>query len=223
MRDERLEAGQPEGIWRQRAARRPRPAVHPRRDRDHHPRRPGAAARPAAQGPPRRRRRCRRDGLQRARMTSREMFASPRYVLKQGELMVEEGELRRTRRPGAASTSKPGYDEAVVAASCGHASTGIHGAVRPLSRARGCPTGRSGIATDMKIRGVHIEDTFAEAFTMRSARLIITARSARGCGRRALSSPASRPPSSAASARQASSASSPRPRRPMAGRASACC
>ena len=31
----------------------------------------------------------------------------------------------------------------------------------------------------MKIRGVLIEDTFAEAFTMRSARLIITARSAR--------------------------------------------
>jgi formylmethanofuran--tetrahydromethanopterin N-formyltransferase len=31
----------------------------------------------------------------------------------------------------------------------------------------------------MKIRGVFIEDTFAEAFTMRSARLIITARSAR--------------------------------------------
>ncbi len=31
----------------------------------------------------------------------------------------------------------------------------------------------------MKIRGVHIEDTFAEAFTMRSARLVITARSDR--------------------------------------------
>lgn len=31
----------------------------------------------------------------------------------------------------------------------------------------------------MKIRGVFIEDTFAEAFTMRSARLIITARSTR--------------------------------------------
>lgn len=31
----------------------------------------------------------------------------------------------------------------------------------------------------MKIRGVEIEDTFAEAFTMRSARLIITARSRR--------------------------------------------
>ena len=31
----------------------------------------------------------------------------------------------------------------------------------------------------MKIRGVHIEDTFAEAFTMRVARLIVTARSER--------------------------------------------
>jgi len=31
----------------------------------------------------------------------------------------------------------------------------------------------------MKIRGVHIEDTFAEAFTMRAARLVITARSDR--------------------------------------------
>jgi formylmethanofuran--tetrahydromethanopterin N-formyltransferase len=31
----------------------------------------------------------------------------------------------------------------------------------------------------MKVRGVHIEDTFAEAFTMRVARIVITARNAR--------------------------------------------
>ena len=105
------------------------------------------------------------------------MFASPRYVLKQGELVVEEGHLRlapngrrlyvrpairrcgRSRRPLPTSTGTPPCSSTTIPC-------------------RGCRTGRSA-STDMKIRGVHIEDTFAEAFTMRSARLVITARSDR--------------------------------------------
>jgi formylmethanofuran dehydrogenase subunit A len=41
------------------------------------------------------------------------MFATPRYVLKTGELLVEEGQLRRAPR-GRRLRLQPGFDEAVL-------------------------------------------------------------------------------------------------------------
>jgi formylmethanofuran dehydrogenase subunit A len=41
------------------------------------------------------------------------MFASPRYVLKAGELVVEEGQLRRAPA-GRRLRLAPGYDESVL-------------------------------------------------------------------------------------------------------------
>ena len=48
-----------------------------------------------------------------------QMFASPRYVLKQGELVVEEGHLRRTPA-GRRLYLRPGYDDAIVPALRSH-------------------------------------------------------------------------------------------------------
>jgi formylmethanofuran dehydrogenase subunit A len=42
-----------------------------------------------------------------------QMFASPRYVLKQGEIVVEEGQLRRTPA-GRRLYLRPGYDDAII-------------------------------------------------------------------------------------------------------------
>ncbi len=41
------------------------------------------------------------------------MFASPRYVIKGGSLLVEEGQLRRAPR-GRRLRLQPGYDEAML-------------------------------------------------------------------------------------------------------------
>jgi formylmethanofuran dehydrogenase subunit A len=41
------------------------------------------------------------------------MFAAPRYVIKGGELVVEEGQLRRAP-PGHRLHVSPGYDEALL-------------------------------------------------------------------------------------------------------------
>jgi formylmethanofuran dehydrogenase subunit A len=41
------------------------------------------------------------------------MFATPRYVIKGGELIVEEGQLRRAPA-GRRLTVRPGYDEAFL-------------------------------------------------------------------------------------------------------------
>jgi len=41
------------------------------------------------------------------------MFASPRYVLKAGQLVVEEGQLRRAPK-GRRLHLRPGFDDAVL-------------------------------------------------------------------------------------------------------------
>ena len=104
-----------------------------------------------------------------------EMFATPRYVVKGGSLVVEEGQLRRApvgrrllrpagirsrRRGGAAPPLRSVFDRVV----------------RPLSRADAARRAHARSRADVEIRGVFIQDTFAEAFGMRAARLVITAR-----------------------------------------------
>ena len=80
------------------AARRARPRVHARRDRDHHPRGPRAAARAARQGPPRRRRRRRRDDLPRPRR--------PRGDVRHAALRDQGRRARGRRRRAAPSAGR---------------------------------------------------------------------------------------------------------------------
>ena len=108
------------------------------------------------------------------------MFATPRYVVKGGSLVVEEGQLRRAPA-GRRLRLAPGYDDAVRAGSAEALRRVLVGFVRQLPGAgsAGAPmplaSGRME-RMPVNIRGVLIEDTFAEAFTMRVARLIITGR-----------------------------------------------
>ncbi len=80
----------------------------------------------------------------------------------------------------------------------------------------------------MLVQGVLIEDTFAEAFTMRVARLVITASTPRWAREAALkltgfATSVIGCKCEAGIERALSSASCPRGRRPTAGRVRACC
>ena len=118
------------------------------------------------------------------------MFATPRYVVKGGALVVEEGQLRRapagrgctcgprtTRRSSARLRdyferyATVSFDNYPVALAAGRSRM-------PLVPTVGTP------AMTVEIRGVFIEDTFAEAFGMRAARLVITARNLDGRAKR---------------------------------------
>ena len=102
------------------------------------------------------------------------MFATPRFVVKAGELVVEEGQLRRAPA-GRRLHVRPGYDPAVERGLKTYfdryATVSFEN--YPVGRA----AGSSGLT--MHIRGVAIEDTFAEAFGMRGARVIVTAKTPR--------------------------------------------
>ena len=133
-----------------------------------------------AQGPSRRRAPMPTSRSTAATRTWPRMFSTPRYVIKGGAL---------DRRGGSAAAGPGGPPAA-------------RGARATTTRC--CPTcarhferystvsfdnypvqrsarraGGHGLSAAMKIRGVFIEDTFAEAFTMRVARVIITGRSPR--------------------------------------------
>ena len=110
-----------------------------------------------------------------------EMFATPRYVIKAGEVAVEEGELRRSddgvllsSRAGVRSRGEPRARAAVRRA--------LHGGVRPLPGSRSGPAragaggGGRGLMTGYTLGSTEVVDTFAEAFPMRYARVVITAR-----------------------------------------------
>ena len=110
-----------------------------------------------------------------------EMFATPRYVIKGGELAVEEGELRRSddgllllqpRRVRSRGQSGP---RASVRPA-------LHGGVRALSGTRRgaarAGADRGGPHVSAYVLGqTEVTDTFAEAFPMRYARVVITAAS----------------------------------------------
>ena len=93
FRNEQLRRANKKAIQQHRAARRPRPRVHARGDRDRHARRAGAAARACAT------RATSASGadadvtIYDERADREEMFATPRYVIKGGRVVVRDGEL----------------------------------------------------------------------------------------------------------------------------------
>ncbi len=143
-------AGVPEQAARESAETnrpcRPGPAVHALRDRDHHLRGPGARARPG-----------RRKGTwawARTRtwpsMTQSPdgglMFGYPRYVIKGGEIVVEEGEIRAvSRRPGVHRPPLLRRADRGIPASA--VPEGLHDVFRQLSGGAGAyrPTRRTGL------------------------------------------------------------------------------
>ena len=105
------------------------------------------------------------------------MFEAPRYVIKDGRAVVEDGELREAG-PGRLLRVGAEYDPSDRT----HAGAALRGplqrAVLELSRARAVAAGarahrRRGAA--MKLHGAEIDDTFAEAFPMWGSRVLITA------------------------------------------------
>ena len=105
------------------------------------------------------------------------MFAAPRYVIKDGHAVVEDGELREAG-PGRLLRVGAEYDPSIEPTleklfedrySVQFSSYPVHRAV--AARAR--PHRRRGAA--MKLHGAEIADTFAEAFPMWGARVVITA------------------------------------------------
>ena len=177
-------ARQPEGDRAHRAARRPRARVHARGDRDRHPRRSRAGCSGLArQGPSRRRRRCRRDGLQRERGPSRRCSRAPRYVIKGGRVIVEDGELRADAGrgpPARRRRSRREIERTLRAAVRG----AVQRAVRELPRARAVAAGARAPGPRparreraMRLADAEVVDTFAEAFPMWAARIVITAES----------------------------------------------
>ena len=108
-----------------------------------------------------------------------EMFATPRYVIKGGRVVVRDGELVEAlagdllRVGGAARPRRRGRP-------AGSLRGALHRAVRQLSRdravaARAGAAGRGGAAGMMRLHGAEVEDTFAEAFGMWGARIVVTA------------------------------------------------
>ena len=84
----------------------------PRSPSSPRPVRRGAGA--AAEGAPRRRAPTRTwRSIDEQPRTTRRMFSYPRYVIKGGEVVVEEGEIRDVRRGQASSSSSPAYDEKI--------------------------------------------------------------------------------------------------------------
>ncbi len=89
------------------------PGILALRDRHHHPGRPGADARAQEQGTPRGRSRCRHHDLF-AVDNAEIMFQIPRYVIKAGRLLVDQGEIREPVM-GKTLHVAPEYDREVEA------------------------------------------------------------------------------------------------------------
>ena len=108
-----------------------------------------------------------------------EMFATPRYVIKGGRVVVRDGELVEAipgdllRVSGAARPRRRRRPPRPLRGA-------LHRAVRQLSRdravaARAGAAGRGGAAGMMRLHDAEVEDTFAEAFGMWGARIVVTA------------------------------------------------
>ena len=93
----------------------------------------GARAGPDAEGTPRRRRRRGRRHLRRNSRTSGILFGYPRYVIKGGEVVVEEGEIRTVGRRAASSSSSPRSTSRSRTSSAPAVPEGLHDVVRELS------------------------------------------------------------------------------------------
>src|SRR5207302_711855 len=156
------ESREPEAVGRERAAGRLGAGIHAGRDRDRHARRPRPTARAPAEGTSRHGGGRRRDRVRTGRRPGEDVRRAP--LRDQGRY---RGCPRRAAAPGvrgSAARRAPGLRRR-----CEEGCETVlrrlrHGRVREL---------RGGA---VKINGVAIEDTFAEAFTMRVARLLITGR-----------------------------------------------
>src|SRR3989449_1745024 len=158
---------EPEAPGGQRAARRARARVHAERDRDHRPRRAGAAARPHEQGASRARGGRGRDDLRER--------AGPGEDVRDAAPRTQGGDTGGRRRPAATRARGAAAERASRARPGGDARP--EALLRRL-RLRVVRELRGG-AGGMNVNGVAIEDTFAEAFTMRVARIVITGRTAK--------------------------------------------
>src|SRR5205814_2348424 len=150
-----------------RAARRAGARIDAVGDRRRHPRRAGAPARPAAQRAPGTGSGRRRDHLHRR--------SRPRAHVRDAAPRDQRGGRRGGGGAAAAGARRAPAGGAPRIRCRRHGGRAAllrrlrHGGVRELRRGAG----------GVKIDGVPIEDTFAEAFTMRVARLLITGRNAK--------------------------------------------
>ena len=108
-----------------------------------------------------------------------EMFATPRYVIKGGEVAVEDGELRRVD-DGMLLSSIAAFDPdvtGVLAPLFGERYTVAfeHYPVHDAALREPRPDRRGLEVTAYTLGTTEVADTFAEAFPMRYARLVITA------------------------------------------------
>ena len=108
-----------------------------------------------------------------------EMFATPRYVIKGGRVVVRDGELVEALA-GDLLRVAAAHDPAVEDVLRDRVRGALHRAVRQLSgdravAARAGAAGRGGAAGMMRLHGAEVEDTFAEAFGMWGARIVVTA------------------------------------------------
>ena len=131
-----------------------------------------------AQGPPRRRAPTRTSRSTAAIPTSPKMFSTPRYVLKAGRARSWRKATCGARPPAAGCAWRRDTTTRSLAGVRRHfeAYSSVSFDNYPCGR---CPGSRWRSEGRVNIRGVFIEDTFAEAFTMRVARLIITGRNHR--------------------------------------------
>ena len=111
------------------------------------------------------------------------MFATPRYVIKGGRVIVEDGELRE-----APAGDLLRVDRGLRRDDRAHPATAVRGALqraaRELRRARAVAAGARSQdprtahrERAMRLADTEVVDTFAEAFPMWGARIVITAES----------------------------------------------
>ena len=108
-----------------------------------------------------------------------EMFATPRYVIKGGRVVVRDGELVEALAGDLLRVAAP-HDPAVedVLRDRFEERYTVQFDSYPVTRAvaaRARAAGRGGAAGMMRLHGAEVEDTFAEAFTMWGARIVVTA------------------------------------------------
>ena len=106
-----------------------------------------------------------------------EMFATPRHVIKDGRPVVEDGELREAG-PGRLLRVGAEYDPSIESTLESALRGPLQRAVRELSGARAMAArarAHRHRGAAMKLHGAEIVDTFAEAFPMWGARVVITA------------------------------------------------
>ena len=108
-----------------------------------------------------------------------EMFATPRYVIKGGRVVVRDGELVEALAGDLLRVAAP-HDPAVedVLRDRFEERYTVQFDSYPVTRAvaaRARAAGRGGVAGMMRLHDAEVEDTFAEAFGMWGARIVVTA------------------------------------------------